>query len=104
MGQAKQRGTVEERKAQAIVDGRTPGWRAREREEREKSRKFIDELTKKIMAKLFDSDFITERHKQRFSLVEAWRVNGSSEDGWREIEKFDEETERQERILSGMGT
>ena len=44
MGQAKQRGTVEERKAQAI-------WRARERE---KSRKFIDELTKKIMAKLFD--------------------------------------------------
>lgn len=40
------------------------------------------------------SDFITERHKQRFSLVEAWR----------EIEKFDEETERQERILSGMGT
>lgn len=101
MGQAKQRGTVEERKAQAIVEGRTPGWRARERE---KSRKFIDELTKKIMAELFDSDFITERHKQRFSLVEAWRVNGSSEEGWREIEKFDEETERQERILSGMGT
>lgn len=50
MGQAKQRGTFEERKAQAIVEGRTPGWRARERE---KSRKFIDELTKKIMAKLF---------------------------------------------------
>ena len=43
MGQAKQRGTVEERKAQAIVEGRTPGWRARERE---KNRKFIDELTK----------------------------------------------------------
>jgi len=51
MGQAKQRGTLEERKAQAIVEGRTPGWRARERE---KNRKFIDELTKKIMAKLFD--------------------------------------------------
>ena len=50
------------------------------------------------------SDFITERHKQRFSLVEAWRVNGSSEEGWREIEKFDEDTERQERILSDMGT
>ncbi len=46
MGQAKQRGTLEERKAQAIVEGRTPGWRAREREEREKRRKFIDELTK----------------------------------------------------------
>jgi len=39
MGQAKQRGTLEERKAQAIVEGRTPGWRARRR-------KFIDELTK----------------------------------------------------------
>lgn len=50
------------------------------------------------------SDFITERYKQRFSLVEAWRVNGSSEDGWREIEKFDEDTERQERILSDIGT
>lgn len=51
MGQAKQRGTLEERKAQAIVEGRTPGWRARERE---KNKAFIEELTKKIMAKLFD--------------------------------------------------
>lgn len=50
MGQAKQRGTFEERKAQAIVEGRTQGWRARERE---KNKAFIDELTKKIMNKLF---------------------------------------------------
>lgn len=41
MGQAKQRGTLEERKAQAIVEGRTPGWRARERE---KNKAFIEEL------------------------------------------------------------
>ena len=49
MGQARQRGTFEERKAQAIEAGRTPEARRKAKQERET---LIRKLTQELIGKL----------------------------------------------------
>ena len=67
----------------------------------EGQRKMFYEAGKTVLrAKL--SDFINDRHKQRFKMVEDWRSNGKSDEEWKKIELFDEDTERQVEILSRL--
>lgn len=48
------------------------------------------------------SDFINKRSKERFEMVKAYHASGRREEDWAEIEKFDEETDKQEKILEAM--
>ena len=61
---------------------------------------FYQEGKKVLMKRM--SDFLDQRNKERFKMVEEWRKNGKKDEDWLIIEQFDKDTDRQEKILEDI--
>lgn len=48
------------------------------------------------------TNFIDQRNRERFKLIESLRSKGQIDSNWHEVEEFDKNTEKQEQILQEL--